>query len=110
MNRTLILVFNILPGVGILSPGGSLYDYISITADYIEEPSIHVNGRHPYYIRCQWKDTLTGQTYQFKSGYIWHNPEPQLQHQQKLDVYINPDKPGKNYYVDTTFLESKVTA
>lgn len=61
----------------------------------------HVNNRHPFFLRCEWKDTLTGQLHTFKSGFIWNDPTPLLNNRKRIDVYIDPNNPGK-YYVDIT--------
>jgi len=60
---------------------------------------VKVNNRHPYFIRCEWKDPLTGETHAFKSGFIWRDPSLLIDPMRKIDVYINPNNPRK-YYVD----------
>lgn len=63
--------------------------------------NIHVNRRHPFFLRCEWKDPLTGQLNTFKSGFIWTDPTPLINNRKKIDVYIDPNNP-KKYYVDIT--------
>lgn len=66
---------------------------------------VTVNRRHPFIIRCEWKDTLTGETYAFKSGFIWTDPGPVIDTNRKIDVYIDRNNPRK-YYVDLAPFES----
>ncbi|NSL87250.1 DUF3592 domain-containing protein [Chitinophaga sp. Mgbs1] len=68
--------------------------------------NITVNRQHPYFIRCEWKDTLTGQTHSFKSGFIWQDPSPLLRADTRINVYIDRDHPRK-YYVDVTPFETR---
>ena len=60
---------------------------------------VHVNNRRPFFIRCAWKDPLTGETHAFKSGFIWSDPTPLIDRNKKIDVYMDRNNPRK-YYVD----------
>lgn len=68
--------------------------------------SIHVNNRHPFFIRCNWKDPLTGEGHRFKSGFIWSDPTPLIDLNKKIDVYVDRNNPRK-YYVDISSFEQQ---
>lgn len=70
-------------------------DFISIDVN----SAISMNNAHPFFIRCRWKDPLTGKNNIFKSGFIWFDPTHLIDPQKKVDVYINRNNP-KKYYVD----------
>ena len=55
-----------------------------------------VNGRHPYYVDCQYRDPYSGMTYLYRSGHIWEDPYQFVGGQ--IPVYVDPKKPSK-YYV-----------
>lgn len=59
-----------------------------------------VNGRHPYYISCRWRNPENGQYYLFRSENIWYNPQDMLDEKKlcTLPVYLDP-KNYKRYYV-----------
>ncbi|WP_206196659.1 DUF3592 domain-containing protein [Zooshikella ganghwensis] len=64
--------------------------------------SVSVNGRHPYQIYAQWKNTVTNELHLFKSENIWFNPSDHIS-QEEITVFIEKDNP-KKYYVDISFL------
>jgi flagellar biogenesis protein FliO len=66
--------------------------------------SVQVNRRHPFFIRCNWKDPLTGESHRFKSGFIWSDPTPLIDADKKIDVYMDRNNPRK-YYVDVSSFE-----
>ena len=75
-----------------------------IYADYVEtvlNSSYSVNGRHPYYIICEWNNPEDGKKYLFRSQNIWINPENRIQEKniKTFPVYINMEK-KKQYRVD----------
>lgn len=55
-----------------------------------------VNGRHPYYVDCQYRDPYSGMTYLYRSGHIWEDPYQFVGGQ--IPVYVDPKKPSR-YYV-----------
>lgn len=70
-----------------------------VTKDY----SFKMNGRSPFVIVAQWHDKSSNTVYQFKSEYIWFNPEMYLTEKKEIDVFIDPNN-FKRYYVDVSFL------
>lgn len=68
--------------------------------------SVSVNNRHPFFIRCEGKDSLTGNISNFKSGFIWSDPTPLIGQDKKIDVYVDRNNPRK-YYVDISAFEEK---
>lgn len=79
-----------------------------IYANYVEtvlNSSYSVNGRHPYYIICEWNNPEDGKKYLFKSQNIWMNPENRIQERniKTFPVYIHLEK-KKQYKVDTDCL------
>lgn len=80
-----------------------------ISADFLSvevNRSVHVNNRHPFFIRCEGKDPFTGKKNAYKSGFIWSDPTPFMALHKKIDVYQDPKNP-KRYYVDISFLEEQ---
>lgn len=65
---------------------------------------VSVNRRHPFFIRCEWKDPLTGITHPFKSGFIWSDPTAYIDRDKKIDVYVDRNN-FKKYYVDISSFE-----
>lgn len=65
---------------------------------------VSVNRRNPFFIRCEWKDPLTGIKHPFKSGFIWSDPTPYIDQNKKIDVYVDGNN-FKKYYVDISSLE-----
>ncbi|WP_142688374.1 DUF3592 domain-containing protein [Chitinophaga polysaccharea] len=65
---------------------------------------VSVNRRHPFFIRCEWKDPLTGITHPFKSGFIWSDPTPYIERDKKIDVYVDRNN-FRKYYVDISSFE-----
>lgn len=59
-----------------------------------------VNGCHPYYVSCRWRNPENGEYYLFRSENIWYNPQDLLEEKQlkTLPVYLTP-KNYKKYYV-----------
>lgn len=68
--------------------------------------TIKINGRSPFRISCQWRNTLTNQHYIFTSENIYFDPRPYIE-QQEITVYINGEN-IKDYYVDVRFLPERV--
>ena len=52
--------------------------------------SYTVNGRHPYYLICEYRDEYSGKTYRFKSGNIWKEVVLNSLDDQYIDVYVDP--------------------
>ncbi|SEW52193.1 DUF3592 domain-containing protein [Chitinophaga arvensicola] len=75
-------------------------DFLSVEVNRF----VHVNHRHPFYIRCEGKNPLTGRKSSFKSGFIWSDPTPYMALHKKLDVYVDQQN-DRRYYVDISFLE-----
>jgi hypothetical protein len=80
-----------------------LADFISVDVNKY----VSVNNRHPFFVRCEWKDPLTGENRAFKSGFLWSDPTPGIEAGRKISVYIDRDNP-KKYYVDITPFEAYV--
>lgn len=59
--------------------------------------AIEVNGRHPFYLECQYKDIYTGAYHIFKSENIFFYPEDMIG--KEIRVYVDGSN-YKNYYVD----------
>lgn len=81
---------------------------MKIVADMVSvdiDPTI-VMGKHPYVIRCKWKQNSTNKVYNFKSKFIRFNPTTYLGERKQYDVYIDPNDPNK-YYMDISFLPKK---
>jgi Protein of unknown function (DUF3592) len=66
---------------------------------------VSVNNRHPFFIRCEAKDALTGMTSSFKSGFIWSDPRPAIGNNKKIDVYVDRNN-SRKYYVDISPFEA----
>jgi hypothetical protein len=64
---------------------------------------ISVNNRNPYFINCQWQDTVTGMVHVFKSKNLWFDPAPYIDAAKNINVYIDPANP-KSYAIDLSFL------
>jgi hypothetical protein len=62
------------------------------------DPSISVNGKHPFKVVCQWVNPQTRQVHVFESAPIWYDPSSYLEHA-KMRVFIDRDDPSK-YLVD----------
>lgn len=64
-----------------------------------------VEGRHPYYILCGWKDPETNIKYVFTSENMLFNPEKRIKEKEitKFPVYINMKRKSE-YLVDITEL------
>ncbi|HEY9256902.1 DUF3592 domain-containing protein [Chitinophaga sp.] len=69
-------------------------------------PSIEVNGRNPFFIRCEAKDSLTGNKKSFKSGLIWSDPRPAIGNHKKINVYVDRNN-SRKYYVDISPFEEE---
>ncbi len=74
-----------------------------VRADIVEialNRAYSVNGRHPYYISCRWRNPENGQYYLFRSENLWYNPQDLLEEKQlkTLPVYLAP-KNYKKYYI-----------
>ena len=72
----------------------------------IIDSSFKVNGRSPYVIVCQFHDAVSNKMYEFKSDYIWYNPEDFLKDRTGIDIYVDPNN-LTYYYMDTSFLPKK---
>lgn len=72
-----------------------------IEGEYIQtiyDASTCINGASPYYIRCQWKDQITGKTYLFKSDPILFNPITAIQEKHITTFPIYIDRNNKKRY------------
>lgn len=69
--------------------------------DIVYNTKVTINGKHPYYVICYWKNKINGKTYKFKSENLWYNPNEQFKKSgiDKIPVYIIPSNPNQ-YYVD----------
>lgn len=86
-----------------LKQSGELVQADFITVDV--NRNVYVNNTNPFFIRCEWKDQLTGKKRKFKSGFIWSDPTPYIELHRKMDVYIDR-KNTRRYYVDISFLDN----
>lgn len=127
--KSLNLLFLIFPGIGLifLTIGGiGIFVKIKrrkleknlkengqlIYADYVEtmvNTSYSINGRHPYYIICEWNHPFDDKNYIFKSKNIWVNPKNMIEKRniKQFPVYINKDC-LKKYVVDTDILTENI--
>lgn len=74
-----------------------------IHADIIDvgiKRNFTVNGRHPYFITCQYIDNSS--IYLFESEHIWFNPTS-LVADKTVEVFVEP-RDYKQYYVNTASL------
>ena len=74
-------------------------------AGIYQNGSVTMNGKHPWVIKCEWKDSLSNKTYTYISEHIWYDPTDYVQGD-TMRVLIDPNDPGM-YYVDTAFLPEK---
>lgn len=58
---------------------------------------IRINRRHPYVVVCSYQD-MEGNIHQFKSRYLYFNPEPLLK-DRYVRVYVDEEN-FRHYYVD----------
>lgn len=65
-------------------------------------PSLTVNGVHPWRIVCQWQDPTTRLLHVFKSKNLWFDPSPYVR-AEELTVFVDPRDP-RRYAVDVEFL------
>lgn len=112
------MIILIFPGIGVVLAGiGSTFVIVKmrkkkmqkdlikkgdrIEGTYVEtvyNTSFSVNGKSPYYIKCQWKDELTGTKYLFKSNNIWFNPITAIQEKNITTFPIYIDLNNKKRY------------
>ena len=83
-----------------------------IYATYIESNynrNYSVNGRHPYYITCEWENPMDNKKYLFKSENIWTNPERIIRDRSitTFPVYINMSN-MKEYLVDVSIITNEI--
>lgn len=64
--------------------------------------TIRINQRYPYRLECRYDDPFSKETYLFRSGPIWQDPN--LYIGQQITVYADRTD-RSNYYVDTETLE-----
>lgn len=76
--------------------------------DIVYNTKVTINGKHPYYITCYWKNRINGKTYKFRSENVWYNPTDQFKKSgiEKIPVYIIPSNPNQ-YYVDMENINEK---
>lgn len=80
---------------------------VLIRADFVSvevNTFVSVNRRNPFFIRCEWKDPLTGKTLRFDSGAIWSDPTRAIDPNKKIDVYMDQHN-SRRYYVDISLFE-----
>ena len=83
-----------------------------IYATYVESNynrNYSVNGRHPYYITCEWQNPMDNKRYLFKSENIWTNPERIIRDRSitTFPVYINMSN-MKEYLVDISIITNDI--
>jgi len=69
--------------------------------------NVHVNGRHPFVIRCTYMDPVTRKVYTFTSENLWFSVDAILKSTgiKSLPVYMDHHDPAK-YYVDINPLKA----
>lgn len=63
---------------------------------------IKVNGVHPWCIVARWKNPVTAEYHEFRSGNLWTDPGEGFR-QQFITVFVDNDNP-RRYHMDTSFL------
>ncbi|MCX4364366.1 MAG: DUF3592 domain-containing protein [Bacilli bacterium] len=60
-----------------------------------------MNGRNPYNVEVEWLNPEDGQTYTFKSGNLWYNPEDIIREKgiTSIPVYVDMTN-KKKYFID----------
>jgi hypothetical protein len=67
-----------------------------------ENTGLHVNGRSPFRVLCQWQDPQTSLVHVFASENLWYDPSAYIK-TATFPVYIEPGNP-QHYYVDISSL------
>jgi hypothetical protein len=62
-----------------------------------------MGNKNPWVIKCKWTDSRNNKEYYFYSKDYIIDPAPYLGRRYHIDLYIDPDDPGK-YYMDTSFM------
>ena len=70
------------------------------------DSTIHINGKNPWRITCQWQSPRSGKIFIFMSDYLWQKPDEHLMGQE-LEILIDQNNP-KIYFIDLTRQLTKV--
>jgi hypothetical protein len=57
--------------------------------------SLEVNGRSPWVIEAEFKESITGRSAKCTSHYLWTDPAPEHPVGSEITVFYLPDRPGK---------------
>ena len=84
-----------------------------INAEYdstLYDTAITVNNKHPYVLRCHWRDPETGRTLLLKSPYLWEDPDPIIRTRNItcFPVRIDPNNEAV-YEIDLSVLDRPVS-
>lgn len=77
--------------------------YATIIGSDIDR-TFSVNGRHPFYVDCEYQNPYDGMKYLYRSGHIWDDPYQYTGSQ--VPVYVDRNKPQK-YYVAVEALQGQ---
>ena len=80
----------------LLENGRCVYGVIT---EIVCNGSITMNGRHPYFVICNYFDPASGKTYKFKSQNSYKSLNDYFNVGDSIAIYINPDN-YKKYFVD----------
>ncbi|MBB4129794.1 MULTISPECIES: DUF3592 domain-containing protein [unclassified Xanthomonas] len=77
-----------------------------VEATFVEvelNPSLQVNGQHPFRILAQRHDRTHNTLAEYRSDNLWVDPQPFLVEGQRLRVFVDPQRPTR-YHMDLSFL------
>ena len=85
---------------------------MKVSAEYLSverNEKYRMGDKNPWLIKCKWTDSRTNKEFLFISKDYTIDPSSYLSGRSYIDVYIDPDDPGK-YYMDTSFMpEGNIT-
>ena len=84
-----------------------------ITGTHVNK-QMHMGAKVLWYVDCAWTNPMTNETYQFTTMSVWSSIDPREVMERAgvgtLPVYIDPDEPDKNYFVDDQQVVALVAA
>ena len=84
--------------------GRSIYATVEQT---VHNRNMSVNGIHPFYLICTYRDEYKDITYRFRSHNLWTNPSTVFPDGSTIEVKVDGDNYSK-YYVNTDELDRKI--
>ena len=73
------------------------------SVEIVRDERYRMGDSNPWIIKCKWIDNINNKEYEFVSKDYTIDPAPYLQGRSTIDVFINPEDPGK-YFMDTSFM------